>query len=177
MPTLLHHVCSCVFHAVGPRASPYTTSSTGLYTVSTRCRFKEESVNGASQTLMHLVEKAAAEEDRSTEEIMLELMENPRSTLRRIFTAERLMEMTGVTHALDNVRFAPLTVILSGVSANTSEHDCSGVGVLQASTCIYICVSELDARSSWYLPVNSNSQQRIDPSDKNEPQYITGRCI
>lgn len=70
----------------------------------TQCRFKEESVNGASQTLMNLIEKAADEEDRPSEEIMLELMDNPRSTLRRIFTAERLMEMTGVTDALDNVR-------------------------------------------------------------------------
>lgn len=65
-------------------------------------RFKEESVNGASQTLMDLITEVADEEDRPKEEIMQDLMDNPRSTLKRIFTAERLLEMTGVPDAIDN---------------------------------------------------------------------------
>lgn len=65
-------------------------------------KFKEESVNGASQTMMNLINEVADEEHRSKEDIMQDLMDNPRDTLQRIFTAERLLEMSGVPDAIDD---------------------------------------------------------------------------
>lgn len=61
-------------------------------------------MNGASQVLIQLMEKVAEEEERTTEDVMQDLMDNPRGTLKSIFTAERLASMVDVPDTIDSVR-------------------------------------------------------------------------
>lgn len=56
------------------------------------CRRKEQGVNQASQMLVDSVEQLAKEEGRKPEDVMQDLMQNPRTMFSTIFSAERLKQ-------------------------------------------------------------------------------------
>ena len=56
------------------------------------CRKKEEEVNEASKTLIKAVEYLAEQEDRETDEVMQDLMNNPATVFPALFSAENMQQ-------------------------------------------------------------------------------------
>lgn len=68
-------------------------------------RFKEKSVNQATQSLIRAVEFLAEQEGRPTEEVMTELMEQPATLFPKLFSAENMKQLMpeGVTKVLSGL--------------------------------------------------------------------------
>lgn len=92
-------MCPHAAHSVRRGASGHTQRERAR-------RFKEERVNQATQALIGAVEKLAEQEDRTSEEIMQDVMTDPKTLFPILFTAENLKEL--VPQNLEPVCSPPL---------------------------------------------------------------------
>ena len=91
---------------------------------------------------------------------MQDLMDHPRSTLKRIFTPERLLEMTGVPDAFDDVRiFCTPSVCCHGSSVlpyRAFRHISGGHGsCLPLRTTAFACHPRMKALLAGFESVNT----------------------